>query len=427
MSEWREDKISDIIELIHGHQFRDTDFVDDGIPVIKIGQLTQMGKIDLSNCSYIDKQRIEIFKNYKIVRGDVLMALTGATLGKTVKVDNEFGDILQNYRVGKFIPKNNFINQDFIYYILTSNYVQNEIILKINTAAQGNIGKGDFQRIKIRYPEISIQKKIAQILTTCDTVIEQTQAAIEKYKAIKQGMLHDLFTRGLTASGQLRPTPQQAPELYKQSELGLIPKEWEVKRLEELTTKIGDGIHTTPIYVESSDYHFINGNNLSNGLITISGKTNCVSTEEYEKHKIQLNDKTLLMSINGTIGNLAYYRNEKVILGKSAAYICCNDIINEDYLFYLLSTKKMMKYFEDELTGSTIKNLSLASIRKSPILYPKIEEQIKLVNALSNFDTKLQSEEALLSKYQSIKKGLMSDLLSGKREVWSNRMKYHEL
>jgi type I restriction enzyme S subunit len=92
----------------------------------------------------------------------------------------------------------------------------------------------------LHYPH-SPNKKIAKILSTCDEVIEKTEAAIAKYKAIKQGMMHDLFTRGIdTATGKIRPSYQEASELYKESALGMIPKEWEVKRLEDVVVRKGE-------------------------------------------------------------------------------------------------------------------------------------------------------------------------------------------
>ena len=116
------------------------------------------------------------------------------------------------------------------------------------------------------------------------------------------------------------------------SEEKLVPKlrfsgfdgEWKKLSLIEISKKIGDGMHATPKYVEGSNYYFINGNNLDNKNIVINQKTKCVPLEEYEKHKINLKN-TILISINGTIGNLAYYNGENVILGKSAAYIILND------------------------------------------------------------------------------------------------------
>jgi len=95
------------------------------------------------------------------------------------------------------------------------------------------------------------------------------------------------------------------------------------------------------------------------------------------KYKLELNDKTILLSINGTIGNVAFYDNESIVLGKSASYIICNDDLNHVFLFYLLQSTLVKKYFTTELTGTTISNLSLSSIRKMPIYLPDILEQQK--------------------------------------------------
>ena len=108
----------------------------------------------------------------------------------------------------------------------------------------------------------------------------------------------------------------------------LVPKlrfsgfddDWKEVSLIEISEKIGDGMHATPKYADNSDYYFINGNNLDNKNIVINDNTKCVPLEEYEKHKINFKN-TILISINGTIGNLAYYNGETVILGKSACYI----------------------------------------------------------------------------------------------------------
>src|SRR5438105_4452062 len=87
-------------------------------------------------------------------------------------------------------------------------------------------------------------------------------------------------------------------------------------RLGDIAERIGDGLHGTPRYDEEGDFYFINGNNLNNGYVSIKPETRKVDESEYEKHRKDLREGTLLISINGTIGNLAKYRDEKCILGK---------------------------------------------------------------------------------------------------------------
>jgi type I restriction enzyme S subunit len=163
---------------------------------------------------------------------------------------------------------------------------------------------------------------------------------------------------------------------------------------------------------------FINGNNLKNGKIFITEDTKKVTRDEFIKHKRDLNNATILLSINGTIGNVAFYNNEKIVLGKSAAYVNLNYRV-EKYLLYQIITSEFIKlYFENELTGSTIKNLGLGSIRKTPIpLPPTKAEQTAIATVLNDTDQLITQLEQLLTKKRNIKTGAMQELLKPK-EGW---------
>ena len=191
-----------------------------------------------------------------------------------------------------------------------------------------------------------------------------------------------------------------------------IPEEWEVKKLNEITNKIGDGIHSTPEYVEHSEYYFINGNNLINGKITYFENTKNVSKEEFLKYELKLNENTILLSINGTIGNVAFYNKEKIILGKSASYIICNDKLNTLFLFYQLQSNLTKKYFSTQLTGTTISNLSLSSIRNMIFHLPLFPEQQKIASILSNINNLIESTRQVIKNSKSLKTGLVQKLLT---------------
>ena len=103
--------------------------------------------------------------------------------------------------------------------------------------------------------------------------------------------------------------------------IGIFPKVWDICDLKDICKKIGDGLHSTPIYRKATNFYFVNGNNFLNGSIFINKNTKTVSESEYKKHFIDIDDSTILMSINGTIGNLALYSGQKIILGKSACYM----------------------------------------------------------------------------------------------------------
>lgn len=185
---------------------------------------------------------------------------------------------------------------------------------------------------------------------------------------------------------------------------------WKHDSLVSITEKIGDGLHGTPTYSNSTGIHFVNGNNLVDGRIAINDSTKQVSYGEYTKNDKGLNDKTLLISINGTIGNIARYRNEKVMLGKSVGYFVFKN--NRDFYFHLLNSDKIQKYFISELTGSTIKNLSLRTLRETVVFTPSLPEQQKIASFLTAVDAKIElltKRKTLLEQY---KKGLVQQLFS---------------
>jgi type I restriction enzyme S subunit len=102
-----------------------------------------------------------------------------------------------------------------------------------NATAQAGLYLGELAKLRIPLPPPDHQKAIAEILSRVDEAIEQTEVLIAKTQQIKAGLMHDLFTRGVTPDGHLRPPRAEAPKLYKESPLGWIPKEWDADRLSD--------------------------------------------------------------------------------------------------------------------------------------------------------------------------------------------------
>ena len=141
--------------------------------------------------------------------------------------------------------------------------------------------------------------------------------------------------------------------------------DWIVTTLENCTDILGDGLHGTPKYTENGEYAFINGNNLVDGEILIKRDTKRVDFSQYEKYRKPLTNRTLFVSINGTLGNVGIYNFEKIILGKSNA------------------------------TGTTIKNISLKQMREYEFLLPPIEVQKKISSILKRIDAKIKSNKLI--------------------------------
>ena len=202
-----------------------------------------------------------------------------------------------------------------------------------------------------------------------------------------------------------------------------LPKGWEMKTLSDLTSKLGDGLHGTPKYTENGEYYFINGNNLNRGEIVYKGKTKRVSKVEFEKYKKPLNDRTVFVSINGTLGNVAFYNNEKIILGKSACYFNLLENIDKYYIKYLIQSPYFIEYAHKEATGATIKNVSLKTMRAFEVPFPKfLKEQQQIVAILDKAFTaidqaKTNAQQNLLNA-KELFESYLQNVFENKGDNW---------
>ena len=193
------------------------------------------------------------------------------------------------------------------------------------------------------------------------------QIQYEKQRLIKEGKIK-----------KEKPLPEIAEDEIPFD----IPESWKWVRLSEIISVLGDGIHGTPVFDEMGDYYFVNGNNLAKGHIVFNADTKKVSFDDYEKHKKPLDENTILISINGTIGNYAFYAGEPIILGKSACYFSVLTGVDKEYVRHLINTKFFMDYAVKEATQTTIKNVSLKAMRMLPVPLPPLAEQKRIVAKL---------------------------------------------
>ncbi|WP_290705729.1 restriction endonuclease subunit S [Amphritea sp.] len=179
-----------------------------------------------------------------------------------------------------------------------------------------------------------------------------------------------------------------------------LAKGWEWCRLQETVLILGDGLHGTPHYDEKGEYYFVNGNNLRDGKIVIKPETKRVNQKEYDKYRKQLNERTVLVSINGTLGSVAFYNDEPVMLGKSACYFSLWDQLDKYFYKRLIESPYFLEYAFSRATGSTIKNLGLKAMNAMPIALPPLEEQHRIVSKIDQLMTLCDQLKARLQDAQ---------------------------
>ncbi|MDD4428929.1 MAG: restriction endonuclease subunit S [Paludibacter sp.] len=263
------------------------------------------------------------------------------------------------------------------------------------------------------------QQHIAKILSTADAVIEKTQAAIAKYKAIKQGMLQDLFTRGIDLNtNKLRPRYEDAPELYKEGKLGWIPRQWDDKSIESIGEIVtGSTPPTARAEYYGDAFLFVSPADIQdNFFIQETGKKLTQSGFDVTR-KLPVNS-ICVVCIGSTIGKMALLAKEGCT-NQQINSVICHDPELSFYFFYA-----MMFYNEPQFRRETgLQAVPIVNKSQfSEFLLPVAEktEALKIAERLKAIDNKLQTELTYLQKMQSLKKGLMEDLLSGRKQVKIN-------
>ncbi len=285
------------------------------------------------------------------------------------------------------------------------------------------ISKNDIEKLSFNIPtSLAEQRKIARILSTVDAVIEKTEAAIAKYKAIKSGMMRDLFTRGIDLkTGKLRPNYEDVPELYKQSELGWVPKEWEVVSIGESclsfinggtpSTKNTDNWKGTIPWVTGADFL----ESFEIGFIRRYINQDAVSNSS--THVI--NGGNILLVTRTGVGKLAIAPFDIAISQDITGLILDKEIFAANYFFIYLQL--LVEDFKKMNQGTSINGIVRHDLENTLIIQPCIDEQEKVAQKVFSLDRMIADENDGLHKYQQLKAALMSDLLTGKV-----RVKYNE-
>lgn len=307
------------------------------------------------------------------------------------------------------------INQ-FLHYTIQNAVPQ--LLQKAQGSTFEAISSDALRQLKVYCPDLQTQKRIAKILSTVDGQIEKTEAIIAKYQAIKQGMLHDLFTRGIDlATGKLRPTPEQAPELYKQSLLGLIPKDWEFINFGNkiVSSKYGPRFNAND-YSDSGNVKTIRGTDITkNGEILYNQVPKAkLSNLIINANKLIENDVLIVTTADCGLTTVFCppIRHENYI--PSAYTVRCrfNNDVDIPFIKYYMNTDSAIKQVNSYVRQGTLGNLPGSDILKINLGIPSINEQMKISSEIKSLDLLIKKENLILNQLKDVKQGLIIKLLT---------------
>ncbi|HRX61386.1 MAG TPA: restriction endonuclease subunit S [Candidatus Competibacter sp.] len=290
--------------------------------------------------------------------------------------------------------------------------------LDTSTGVPG-LNRNDVYSLSVFEPSDDEKRMVAQILDTLDTTIRQTEAIIAKLQQVKQGLLHDLLTRGIDANGQLRPPVEQAPHLYKESPLGWVPREWDLSNLGEKTDWFSGG---TPSKAHrlwwSGDIPFLTPKDMKR--FEIEETIENITMEAAHFGSKLMSAETVFIVVRGMIlahtfpvcissCPLVFNQDIKAISGRC-------DISSRFLAHWFVANSSMFLRKVTEATHGT-KKLDLQILHTTLIGIPSPEEQTRIVRRIESIDHAISVELARHNQTKSLKSALMDDLLTGRVRV----------
>ena len=340
------------------------------------------------------------------------------SLGKPHLLEKPFWSADTTYAV---IP-NNQIDVRWLYY----NLLHFDLTRLNEATGVPSISRDWLAKLTFFNPGYEAQKKIADILSTIDRTIAKTEALIKKYQQIKAGLMHDLFTRGIGADGKLRSPREVAPELYKNSAIGWIPKEWDLTKLSKVLARIESG--WSPACPEASpsigEWGVLKVSAVTKGFYDCS-ESKVLPNNLKPIPSLEVRNKDVIMTrANGAaelVGKCVQISKtqQKLMLSDKLLRLCpISKMITNDYLGSLMCSEQIKKQITRSMNGSSgQRNISQTDIRKFVCAIPSTDEQKAISDRLLKHQKFIMEEYRFLKKLIQQKSGLMHDLLTGKVSV----------
>jgi len=408
MSErWKEEQLGNIAQLSMGQSPAPGSFDDN-----------ERGMPFLQGCAEFGSRHprtgVYCHAPLKIARASSTLISVRAPVGKTNRADRD-------YCIGRglaaILAREGSINNDFLQYAVEQNTAF------LHRRSQGStflaISSGDLRQMKVSNPPKIIQNRIAEILLEVDNAIDHTEAQIVKYEQIKTGLMHDLFTRGLDESGHLRPTCEEAPELYERSPLGLVPIGWSATDLGHACEWSSGG---TPSKQRSDwwsgDFPWLTPKDMKSFALDDTSEHLTEAAARLGSHIVP--SGSVFIVVRGMIlahtfpvvfssRPFAFNQDIKAVRGRDG-------LDNRFLAYWFCANDQILLRKVTEATHGT-KRFDLKDLYSMGIAIPPGPEQQEICRRLDTLGSRIEQDRAFAEKLKEMKQGLMQDLLTGEVPV----------
>lgn len=437
--DWEVKRLGDSVDILRGGSPRPIENYlttnADGINWIKIGDVKP-------NDKYIRKTEEKIIpegksRSREVKKGDFILS-NSMSFGRPyiLAIDGCIHDgwlTIQKYA--------ETFDKEFLYYLLGSDEVFNQYVQMAAGSSVQNLNKDKVADLQLKIPPLPEQQRIAKALSDVDALISTTEKLIQKKKNIKQGTMQnlltgkkrlpgfgdkqtDLFVPNGTHTKEVKDVSPEQIRLsakMKQTELGEIPEDWEVKNINKeciIKARIGwQGLKSTE-YLDSGDYILVTGTDFDSGFINWNSCSYVTKWRFDQDKNIQIKRGDVLITKDGTIGKVAFL-NEIPMQGtlNSGVFVIRpknHDKIDSVFLSLIFKSFWFDSFLEQITSGSTIVHLYQKDFVKFNFPLPSKEEQNAIANVLSSMDKEIETLNTKLEKYRNLKAAMMQQLLTGK-------------
>jgi type I restriction enzyme, S subunit len=399
--DWHEIRLGDVANILSGYAFKSNDFVDNGIPVIKIKNINPP-IIDISDVQNVTEELYKEKERYALQYNDILISLTGSGVNQIASAVGKIGRVrirdkrlLLNQRVGKlFITNKEKCNYDFLYYYLIQDDIRYSLAASAGGSAnQANISPAQIKSLKINLPPLTEQKEIAKILSSLDEKIETNNQINKKLEEMAQTIFKQWFVDFEFPNEDGEPYKSSGGEMVE-SELGMIPKGWKFSEATELFNVQSGGTPKTGVaeywkgeipFFTPKDSHITSVFVLNTEKsITQEGLSNCNSK--------LYSEGTVFITARGTVGNIAM-AGRKMAMNQSCYALVPKEGFTCNYIYFLI-----------------IQLVNILKMNASGSVFDAI-----IVSTFSNLKTVIPNKE-IVQKYDLIVKNLFSCILNNINE-----------
>lgn len=374
---------------------RSDEFKTEG-PYLVTGVDFHNGRVDWDDCYHVTEERYAQDKGIQLHEHDLLITKDG-TIGKTaVVVDCPEKATLNS---GVFVVRaiNNEVVPEFLHYVLHSHWFDLFVRNVLTGSTIKHLNQEKFYKFSFETPDVPTQKKIVEVLESIDAVIDKTRDLIQKYTSLMKGVVQDILTESIKDENTVKmgtfANALGGKRIPKGSELTIAKTAHPYIRVRDMTKPKVVELTDDFMYVEESDFHKIS------------------------RYIVDAGD--LIISIVGTVGAVALVGEtlDKANLTENCAKIANIKGYSPEFLYYFLKSEYGQKEIASGTVGEVQAKLPLKNILEIKVPVLSMQEQEAVVEKLRIVDEKIEREVQYYNKMESIKAGMMHDLLSGLVDV----------